>query len=311
MDAHRRPHILVDATLASNPKVVGLPSDAARFGWIVTLGAGRLVRPAGRFANLAQLRTLIGRYARFVPVYLERGLLERGDGLCPRCRTLDGIRPDALVIHDWSAHQVRRRHAETQREYRAVSSVKTGLETSQKDHKKITQRSHEDHAKITVSSPTPPPLGPTQNEKQDDRYVADLGRSTRGGGTGEGEEGRDPIADALLALFGGRRPTPRALSWADELANRYGAARVASAILRHANEPGRALSLAQAELERDEVLAARRAASLAAERRRAEREAVERARLAEYAAMLRRPSDPPRPLAELLPEVAARLKASS
>lgn len=93
-DAERDPQVLVSARIADHEKLIHLPSDAARWGWIVVLGRAKLRRPAGRFPSRSVLAHDLGRYARFVDDYLRVGLLEDRDG--------------CLVVHDWSKHQGRR-----------------------------------------------------------------------------------------------------------------------------------------------------------------------------------------------------------
>lgn len=93
-DAERDPSVLVSARLADHPKLLHLPSDAARWGWMVVLGRAKLRRPAGEFPSRTVLAHDLGRYARFIPDYLTVGLLEDRGGL--------------LVVHDWPKHQGRR-----------------------------------------------------------------------------------------------------------------------------------------------------------------------------------------------------------
>ena len=113
-DAERDPQVLVSARIADHEKLIHLPSDAARWGWIVVLGRAKLRRPAGVFPSRSVLAHDLGRYARFVDDYLRVGLLEDHDG--------------AMVVHDWSKHQERRvdpTAAERQRRHREITSPVT------------------------------------------------------------------------------------------------------------------------------------------------------------------------------------------
>lgn len=91
-DAERDPSVLVSARLADHAKLILLPNDAARWGWVKLLGRAKLRRPAGEFPNVIVLAHDLGPHARYIDAYLTAGLLER--------------RPeDILVVHDWGRHQ--------------------------------------------------------------------------------------------------------------------------------------------------------------------------------------------------------------
>lgn len=116
----RPPYFTVDVDVARSPKIAGLPSDAAKLGVFFGVWAGaKLGRPPGTFAGDAHWREVAGRFARYLPDYLAAGLLERAEGLCPRCRGRwrDTLRPGALVVHDWSAHQFDPAKLERDRSY--------------------------------------------------------------------------------------------------------------------------------------------------------------------------------------------------
>ena len=84
--------IAIDCDLFDHPKMVDLPSDAARYGWLVTLSKAKRQRNAGTFASSKHFAHVLGRYGRYVKDYIKAGLLELGD---------DGT----LTIHDWRKHQ--------------------------------------------------------------------------------------------------------------------------------------------------------------------------------------------------------------
>jgi hypothetical protein len=85
------PWITVDCHLSEHPKMAELPSDAARWGWIVVLTKAKLQRQPGRFASERHFKEVLGRHAKHLPSYRAAGLMD-ADG-------------DALVIHDWERHQ--------------------------------------------------------------------------------------------------------------------------------------------------------------------------------------------------------------
>ena len=93
-DAQRDPHVLVSARIARHSKMIELPSDVARWGWITILGEAKLQRPAGQFASRKVLDFLAGKYARFVDDWFKAKLLEKGP---------DGT----ILVHDWAVHQER------------------------------------------------------------------------------------------------------------------------------------------------------------------------------------------------------------
>lgn len=90
-DAQRDPHVLISARASEHPKIIELPSDKARWGWVVLMGKAKLQRPPGRFASMRVLEAVLGEYRRFIADYLTVGILER-----------DG---EAVAVHDWDAHQ--------------------------------------------------------------------------------------------------------------------------------------------------------------------------------------------------------------
>lgn len=90
-DAQRDPHVLISARADEHPKIIELPSDKARWGWIVLMGKAKLQRPPGRFASMRVLEAVLGEYRRFIPDYLKVGILEPEGS--------------AVAVHDWQVHQ--------------------------------------------------------------------------------------------------------------------------------------------------------------------------------------------------------------
>lgn len=105
------PWVAIDATFRRNPKIAGLPSDSARYGWLVVLGEAKLLRRHGTFTR-NQWRECAGRFWKFLPNYIAAGLIHEGRALCSedvRDRCLEGraefVADNVLLVHDWPAHQ--------------------------------------------------------------------------------------------------------------------------------------------------------------------------------------------------------------
>lgn len=88
----------VDVDIYKHPKLAGLPSDSARYGWIVTLLEAKAQRHPGTFASRGHYREVMGRFGKFLPDYLAAGLLEEHE---------DG----SLAVHGWAQHEGRVRQA--------------------------------------------------------------------------------------------------------------------------------------------------------------------------------------------------------
>jgi hypothetical protein len=109
-DSELDPHVLISCRVAQNPKIVDLPSDRARWGWVVLMGAAKLQRPPGRFASDRVVAAVLGEHRRFLPDYLRVGVLEPMESLCDHCA--QSIPPEArnlgaLAVHDWATNQSR------------------------------------------------------------------------------------------------------------------------------------------------------------------------------------------------------------
>ena len=51
-DSELDPHVLISCRVSENPKIIDLPNDRARWGWVILMGKAKLQRPPGRFASL-------------------------------------------------------------------------------------------------------------------------------------------------------------------------------------------------------------------------------------------------------------------
>ena len=88
----------VDVDIYKHPKLAGLPSDSARYGWIVTLLEAKAQRHPGTFASDRHYREVVGRFGKFLPDYLAAQLLDLNE---------DG----SLAVHGWTQHEGRVRQA--------------------------------------------------------------------------------------------------------------------------------------------------------------------------------------------------------
>lgn len=84
--------ITMDTKLGRHPKMAALPSDAARYGWVLTLLEAKEQRHAGTFASGNHYRHVMGKYGRFLDAYIKAGLLDKDE---------DGT----IHVHDWGRHQ--------------------------------------------------------------------------------------------------------------------------------------------------------------------------------------------------------------
>lgn len=91
MPAKAKPWIKVEVAMTVHRKLADLPSDSARWGWLVLLAAAKVQHPQGSFASVGVARQVAGRFARFIPHYMKGGLLEDAGG--------------TVAVHDWPKYQ--------------------------------------------------------------------------------------------------------------------------------------------------------------------------------------------------------------
>ena len=82
--------IKLDAFIHKHHKLTSLPTDSARWAFIVTLCEGKVW--AGRWQDRAHYRSCIGPLARHLTALVSEGLMEI---------TEDG----SVIIHDWEGYQ--------------------------------------------------------------------------------------------------------------------------------------------------------------------------------------------------------------
>ena len=70
--------IRVSAQIEDDPRVDKLGSDSARWAWLVTLCKGKWQPTPGTWQSEEHLVTALRRRGKYVPLFLEVGLLERG-----------------------------------------------------------------------------------------------------------------------------------------------------------------------------------------------------------------------------------------
>lgn len=87
-----RQWVAVTIDLADNYKVASLPSDGARFAFVVALTRAKVQEPPGEWANERHCRFTLGRYGRYYPALVDAGLLDVDE---------DGI----VAVHDWESVQ--------------------------------------------------------------------------------------------------------------------------------------------------------------------------------------------------------------
>lgn len=210
-DSELDPHVLISCRVSENPKIIDLPNDRARWGWVILMGKAKLQRPPGRFASLRVAAAVLGDHRRFLDDYLRVGILEPETNLCADCALVippDDRRPEGVAVHDWTANQSR-----TQRWRRRV-----GLTSG---HGNLNEDDGETDGE-TPGKPLRAGARAVQSQSQSMTTTGDDGE----GGPG----GTRPDPAVSLHHRTGTFPTPRVLSWLDELANEHGESRVADAI---------------------------------------------------------------------------------
>lgn len=109
-DSEQDPHVLISARVGESPKLIELPSDVARWGWVLLMGKAKLQRPSGRFASRRVLEVVLGSYRRYITDYFRVGILENVDNLCSECVESippDDRKPGTVIVHNWDLNQSR------------------------------------------------------------------------------------------------------------------------------------------------------------------------------------------------------------
>lgn len=159
-----RPWVAVEAAIRVNHKLVALPSDSARWGWVCILGEAKQQRPSGAFRSMAHLREAAGRFARFIPDYQKHGLLESSAALCVKCsKRWPSVSDGVIVVHDWHVHQVDPGAAKRAKDWReADDRTDTERETNEKSSFVDTHPSRALSLSLSRSTSEPNPGEPYQ-----------------------------------------------------------------------------------------------------------------------------------------------------
>lgn len=110
------PWVAIAADIRRNRKMTALPSDQARYGWIVALGEAKTLQASGTF-TAGQWDEVMGRHARYRDAYIEVGLLHASPSECDCVSNRGACPAGTLIVHDWNVYQ--REHAVRQARYRA------------------------------------------------------------------------------------------------------------------------------------------------------------------------------------------------
>lgn len=106
MARDREPWVKVKIGARRSGKLAGLPSDTARLGYFYTLLEAKVQRRMGVFDNRAHFVEVLGRFGRYLPQYLEIGLVHEAPLTCVECKRRNTqIRPGELVVHDYQREQ--------------------------------------------------------------------------------------------------------------------------------------------------------------------------------------------------------------
>lgn len=120
MAAQHKPWWRVDADADVSDKLVGLPSDAARWAWFRMGCQAKTQRHMGVFVDRTYLRFVLGAYARHLGSLEGKGLVHQWPTSCSDCATdyrtmaTDG----AMVVHNYRRKQVDPTNAERQARFR-------------------------------------------------------------------------------------------------------------------------------------------------------------------------------------------------
>lgn len=241
-----------------HPKVIGLPSHAARWAFIVTLAEGKAVR--GRWESEKHYRECCRSVAVHLPALVTAGLVER-----------DG---DALIVHDWAEYQsdpVKRSDptaAERMRRKRARDKASREGSGDGVTHRNVTDvlaRETETETESETETETETPRPPDQADAIEAYY-------------------------RLTVSF----PAGRVLAWLEDLVRDFGDARVVMALADEwsLDEDRRTfLSRVQDRLRRVDHQAAKRREAAAAAAAEAERQRIEAMPEEQRAANLKRLGD--------------------
>lgn len=209
----RTPWFAVDVDIRKDDRLVDLPSDTARYGYIVgVLAEARLATPRGVFASRTQLEEALGRFGRFIPQYLSVGVLEPAGGMCDDCRAAFGaVRRGSIVVHNWVRKQTDPRHADRQAAYeqRQKSAESDGESDAQPDGESDAITDDSVYARAPDET-----LTETRNTRQDPpRENLSAEDRARAALKARGYKRVSAKQLAMLAEIADRESWPRVLGW--------------------------------------------------------------------------------------------------
>lgn len=180
--------IRVEADIHRHPKVVALPSTAARWAFVVTLAEGKAVD--GRWTSVRHYRACVPpQEARYLPAMISVGLV-----------VMDG---DAVVIHDWDDYQVSRKDPTAAERMRRHRDRQRDGERDASQDRDVTRNGSRTSRAVSLS----PSLSPSQTIPEEPSPVRSPGSDAldamalveelagRPFGWGPGS----PVADTLIA----------------------------------------------------------------------------------------------------------------
>lgn len=243
MSGEREPWVAVRVGVPESGKIIELPSDAARWGLIVLWCKAKKQTPSGVFRSDKTIRAMLGKHAKYLPIYLEAGFLHVAPVTCSdrRCQSAyEGLPAPAIAVHSWHDHQ--RDHAMRQLAYRVGDAVSDTASDTVSD---FSSRAMSVSLSVVDSQPTE-------------------------GGPGETDD--DPVS-AYYSLTN-RFPKDNVLAWLKDLGSRHGNAR-ASAMLAtcytESRDLGTLLGRTQARLRAEDHTAEQRERADEIERNRQKR----------------------------------------
>lgn len=103
----REPWFKVKIGIRRSAKMAALQTDSARLGYVYLLAEAKVQRRMGVFENRAHFAEVLGRFGRFLPQYLDVGVIHEAPlTSCPDCaRRHPDARQGDLVVHDYLREQ--------------------------------------------------------------------------------------------------------------------------------------------------------------------------------------------------------------
>ena len=135
MVAQHKPWWRVDADADVSDKLVGLPSDAARWAWFRMGCQAKTQRHMGVFADRAYLRFVLGAYARHLGSLEAKGLVHEWPTACADCSADYQAMAvaGAMVVHNYRRKQVDPTNADRQARFRDRHGISNGADNGERN----------------------------------------------------------------------------------------------------------------------------------------------------------------------------------